>query len=100
VDILKKFAAGKEVVAPTAPDTTPVKQPSSALNDFDKFIHGLATDTSERPAVGGGYNSRCPAGSYAVGIDLVASSGGEHGIIYGGRIVCRNFPLPDTLASK
>lgn len=99
-DILKKFTAGKEVLPPTEPDATQTKQPSLASSDLDKFIRGLANDTPETPAVGGGYNSRCPSGSYAVGIDLAVSSGGEHGIVYGGRVVCRKFPLVEALATK
>jgi hypothetical protein len=95
-DILHRFSAAQPIntpdphIKPAAPSGSEDK--ADQVTSIAKALRSLALNTDDKAGVGEGTTSRCPAGSYAVGFDMQASSGGAHGILYGGRIVCRNFP--------
>ncbi|MBY5404619.1 hypothetical protein [Rhizobium leguminosarum] len=89
-ELLQKVALGK--ISATPPDITPPTSPKNESPGWEKFVQSLANPSTDAAGISGGSSSRCPAGSFAVGINLSTSPGGAQGIVYGGSVVCREFP--------
>jgi hypothetical protein len=99
-DVLNKFAAGKDISSDIHPEKQPPASAQLKLETVQsdqvqfllKALRTLAVNSDERPGIGEGTTSRCPAGTYAVGVDFRDQPGLAHGALWSGRIVCRSFP--------
>ncbi|UJW74760.1 hypothetical protein [Rhizobium sp. SL42] len=89
-ELLQMAVAGSaDVVTADKPAAIPTENKSM---DWENFIQSVSNGSADKAGIGEGSSSRCPSGAFAVGFNLLTSPGGPHGIVYGGTVICREFP--------